>query len=229
MLERRSISAGQIAQALSRLFDGLAVAVEAAIPAARVDALYREERLCIASAAAKRQAEFSTARVCARAALSRLGFAPEPLIPAPDRSPRWPAGAVGSITHTDTICAVAVARATKAETLGIDIEDASSLGDDLEHLVCTPAERRWLDAQDRRQRGRWAKLIFSAKEAFYKCQYPKSGRMLDFLDVELSLDPASAGFRARVSNGGLPDNWEAAQGRWVWIDELVLTRMLLPP
>jgi 4'-phosphopantetheinyl transferase EntD len=31
-------------------------------------------------------------------------------------------------------------------------------------------------------------LAFSAKEAFYKCQYPLSGVFLDFLDVRVRID-----------------------------------------
>jgi 4'-phosphopantetheinyl transferase EntD len=38
------------------------------------------------------------------------------------------------------------------------------------------------------ERGRAAKILFSAKEAFYKCQYTVTERFLDFTDVELSID-----------------------------------------
>ncbi len=63
--------------------------------------LFPEEQAYIAEAVEKRQVEFSTARVLARRALYELGVSPQSLCPNDDRSPRWPAGIIGSITHTD--------------------------------------------------------------------------------------------------------------------------------
>src|SRR5437763_335927 len=101
---------------IGALFDGFVVTAQA-VPTALDGQLYPEERACIARAVPKRRAEFATGRVCARQALERLGVAVGPLLPHPDRSPAWPPGIVGSISHTDGYCAVAVAEATRA--LGI--------------------------------------------------------------------------------------------------------------
>jgi 4'-phosphopantetheinyl transferase EntD len=213
-------------QAFTGLFDDLPVAVETARAETEVAVLYPEERAYVASAQAGRQVEFATARSCARAALARLGFPPGPLVPAGDRSPTWPSGAVGSITHSQGLCAVAVARATVVRSIGIDIESSTPLDCELEQLICTPAERRWLDSQHSSDRGCWVGLVFSAKESLYKCLYPRSRTVLDFLDVEVCFDRSGAAFSARLVANGPPDI-ETARGRWTWIEGFVLTRAIL--
>ena len=50
--------------------------------------------------------------------------------------------------------------------------------------------------------GELAKIIFSAKEAVYKAQYPISEMVLDFLDIELSIDFANGSFGARSAKPG---------------------------
>src|SRR5262249_40222461 len=139
--------------------------------------LHPEELAAISNAVPKRQAEFATARVCARDALRRLGVAAGALVPYPDRSPRWPDGVVGSITHTEDQCAVVVCRSTEVRGLGLDIEQDTPLSPELLALICTKNERQRI-AEDPERLG---KLFFSAKEAFYKCQYPITKTVLDFL------------------------------------------------
>jgi 4'-phosphopantetheinyl transferase EntD len=205
------------------------VAVALAIPALVDECLYPEERETIACASPRRRAEFGTARVCARRALAELDFAPCSLAPYADRSPRWPLGAVGSISHSEGICAVAVTRSSRASGLGLDVERDSALAPDLEALICTPAERRWLDRCPYRQRGRMAKLVFSAKEAFYKCQHPTNGGFLGFLEVDLRIDPDAGTFSvARVHRSG--PGWrfaERAQGRLRRTAGLIVTAATL--
>src|SRR5690242_8343874 len=69
-------------------------------------------------AAPERQLEFRAGRHCARLAMGLLGAA-GPVLRAPDRSPVWPSGIVGSIAHTRTrnrgFCGAAVARARSEE------------------------------------------------------------------------------------------------------------------
>jgi 4'-phosphopantetheinyl transferase EntD len=200
------------------------VAVAYAAPAIVDDRLYADEREYVAESVARRRAEFGTARVCARAALAELGFAPCSLAPHPDRSPRWPLGAVGSISHTEGVCAVAAALSSRAAGLGLDLEGDGPLGSDLESVICTPTERRWLDRWSGERRGQMAKLVFSAKEAFYKCQHSTTRSYLDFLDVDLHIDPAAGTFEvARVHRSGA--GWrfvEKAKGRLLRTAGLVL-------
>lgn len=71
---------------------------------------------------AKRQAEYLAGRVCARAALQRLDG--RDYVPATheDRSPIWPAGIHGSITHGQGWAAAVVAAEGSCQGLGLDQE-----------------------------------------------------------------------------------------------------------
>lgn len=179
--------------ALAALFDERIV-VAAAVPSLEPGALYREEVEHVAKAVPARRAEFLTARVLARHALERLGFEPKELVPNPDRSPRWPRGAVGSISHTAGLCAVAVAKAPDIVGVGLDLEPATALDADLEDMVCTAREQADLERLEPAARGVAAKLIFCAKEAFYKCQHPLAGLELEFTDIAVTFDRGGGRF-----------------------------------
>lgn len=204
------------------------VARHSAPDLAHVASLYADERMAIARAVAKRQAEFATARVLARHALSELGIAAQSLPPNADRSPSWPPGIAGSITHTDGLCAVAVAPLAHVRSLGLDAETATPLAENLLPMICTPSERRWLQTQPEAERGAIAKLIFSAKEAFYKCQHPLTKTFLDFLDVEIEFG-APDRFVAIVRRG--LEHADPAvlrtQGRYARRDGRVFTTVVL--
>lgn len=150
--------------------------------------LFPEEEAWITRAIPKRRREFAAGRWCARQALARLGLPDVPLPPAPDRLPRWPAGVVGSIAHSDTICIAAVAWRERVQALGVDAEPWQPLDAELWPLIGTPTELRWLMRQPPRLRGYLMRALFSAKEATYKCQYPLTGAPLDFPDLEVALD-----------------------------------------
>lgn len=195
-------------------------AVEEAVPQLYDAELFPEERASVAKAVEKRRAEFGTARVCARRALARLGYAALPLVPNKDRSPVWPEGVVGSITHTRGYCAVVVAQASAFVSLGVDAEQDKTLTPDLIEMICTPQERVQLFDRD-------AIVYFAAKEAFYKCQYPLTRQFLGFQDVELELDLASGTFGARIIKADIDKPAWLAQlrGRFVREHGLVLCAM----
>jgi 4'-phosphopantetheinyl transferase EntD len=201
------------------LFDAPVVVVHG-VPAIVTRDLFPEERNHVFRAVPKRQAEFGTARVFARRALVHLGYAPQSLHPLPDRAPRWPEGIVGSITHCADLCAVAVARTGDAHGIGLDAEPDVPLEAALERYICTPGELALLDEQSPAERGRLAKILFCAKEAFYKCQYPTTQAFLDFLDVEIDFqsdlqsDPPR--FTVRIVGRAVPHarRVEGARGRF---------------
>jgi 4'-phosphopantetheinyl transferase EntD len=150
--------------------------------------LYPEEAQCISRAVASRANEFAAGRQCARQALAEFGIVGFPLLAAPDRSPVWPAGIVGSISHTAGYCAVVTGRRTQFLGLGLDTEILTSVGEQLWSRLCTPPEWRRLLELPAAQRGRVAALTFAAKEAFYKAQYPMTREWLDFDAVEVDFD-----------------------------------------
>jgi len=112
---------------------------------------------------------------------------------APDRRPHWPDSIAGSITHTDTYCAAAVARRADLAGVGIDAERLGRVEDALLPRICTEDEQARLATLSPSERALAATLIFSAKEAFYKCHVSAGGGLLGFHDV--ALDYGADSFR----------------------------------
>lgn len=133
---------------------------------------------------AKRQAEYLAGRVCARAALQRLDG--RDYVPASheDRSPIWPPGIHGSITHGKGWAAAVVAADGACQGIGLDQE--TLLDDDrAERLmgeILTPAE---LERLDRSQLGLAVTLTFSLKESLFKTLYPLTRQRFYFEHAEV--------------------------------------------
>src|SRR5688572_22461211 len=102
--------------------------------------LFPEEEAVVAKAVEKRRREYAAGRAAARAALAKLGIAPVPIAASDDRAPEWPHGIVGSISHTKSCCAVALARAELYAGVGLDVEGAEPLKPDLLKMICTRDE-----------------------------------------------------------------------------------------
>ena len=68
------------------------------------------EAQAIDHAVPKRRREFTAGRTAARRACARLGVWAGALPVAADRTPVWPEGVVGSISHSDLSCAVLAGR-----------------------------------------------------------------------------------------------------------------------
>lgn len=164
-----------------------------------LESLHPDEAACLpAGAADARRREFAAGRSCARAAIKALGLADQPVGVAGDRSPIWPKGAVGSITHSGHWAAAAVGlRARGIRAIGLDVEEAVPLDTDLIPEICVEAERDWLACQPASDQGILAKAIFCAKEAAYKCQYPISGRLIGFAVLQIDLEMARGQFSAQ--------------------------------
>ncbi len=167
-----------------------------------------EERAVASRCARKRRIEYTATRVLARRAFQQLGFGPHPLLNHQDRSPLWPPGVVGSVTHTSTLCAIAVARHDEVRSLGIDAEQDTPLSDDLLERIVRADEADALQGVAAEQGVSMrilGKLVFSAKEAVYKCQYPLTRTFLGFHDVHLHLDWEARRFHARISKSGIEE------------------------
>jgi len=183
-------------------------------------ALFAAEEIAIRNARPKRRREFAAGRACARVALARLGV-PQAVLPVGlDRLPLWPAGILGSISHCDTTCAVAVARRDDLAGLGLDVERADPLDEGTVSMVC--AEEELEDARRRSglHRGVAAKLLFSAKEAVYKCCYPLLRERWDFDEVRIQLESPDA-FVAT------PRGRSALHGRYVVDSDRILTTVTI--
>jgi 4'-phosphopantetheinyl transferase EntD len=141
-------------------------------------------------AAAGRPAEFAEGRSLAAQCLGALGRSDADVGRGRERQPLWPAGVTGSIAHSDTTVAAVVALAPPDSVLsvGIDVETVGGVTPDMHGVLFTAAEMIALDALDEQARVERATLLFSAKEALYKAQYPLTHRFVDYPDVELAVD-----------------------------------------
>lgn len=133
----------------------------------------------------KRRREFVGGRLCARRAMAEFGLSDFPLRVAADRQPVWPEFLVGSITHTAGLCAAAVADRRYVAAIGLDSEVVGHVVPELWNTICHAAESAWLYSLPVAEQAAAASMIFSAKEAFYKCQYPLSCEWLDFHDLRV--------------------------------------------
>jgi len=173
----------------------------------------------VANAVPKRQLEFANGRECARRALGQLGVARQALLMAPTREPLWPEGIVGSLTHTNGLCAAVAARASQYRGLGVDVEPALPLPENLLSRICRDEEIARLGAFRALSAGVAARLVFSAKEALYKCQFPVTRSFLGFEEVTVELEEDGR-FSARVllplpelaSTPILPGRWSCRDG-----------------
>ena len=190
------------------------------------------EESLVLNAVESRRREFITARRCAREALAQLGVAPVPIRAGGKHEPLWPAGLVGSITHTAGYRAAAVAQQRTLASIGIDTEQHDKLPDGVEEAITVPAEREMLAALSRAfPATHWDRLLFSAKESVYKAWYPLTGRQLGFEDARLTIDPAGT-FAAKLlvdgarTDGGPP--LVELRGRFMIAQGLVATAMTVP-
>jgi 4'-phosphopantetheinyl transferase EntD len=172
----------QVSVRMGSLFPAGAVVAELHGPG-DPDHLLATEALHLTRAVPVRVRQFAAGRLCARRALAEFGITDFPIRSAEDRQPIWPPAFVGSITHTEGFAAAAVAERGRIRALGLDSEVIGDVNVQIWPSICTPCEIAWLESRPGAERAAAAALIFSAKEAFYKCQYPCVGEALGFHDV----------------------------------------------
>jgi 4'-phosphopantetheinyl transferase EntD len=208
-----------------------AVAAELRVPIGQ-ELLYPEEAAHLTRAAPKRVHEYSAGRLCARRALEALGISNFPLLPGSDRQPLWPPAVVGSITHTAGFCAAVIASRGVFRAVGLDAEGIGRVSANLWPRICTEAESVWLRQLPDSEQAKFASLVFSAKEAFYKCQYGLTAEWLYFHDASLEVVAASAEggifrvhpLKAMKLSEHAAGPWE---GRFAFGDDVVVTGMAI--
>lgn len=195
--------------------------------------LATEEAVRVARALPARRAEYARGRAAAREALTLLGVATGPLPSAPDRAPVWPEGVVGSISHCEGFCAAVVAKLEHAGGLGFDAEPDAPLPPGVADYVCTPQDTPALWSPRLREALTWPKLVFSAKEAVFKCQHPRFRLPLDFPDVAITFlaedGPQHGRFHAHLEPGRHRPETGRFQGSWRALHGLLLTAVWMAP
>jgi 4'-phosphopantetheinyl transferase EntD len=183
---------------------------------------------------AKRAREFAAGRLCARRAMAEFGVQDFALEVGAARQPLWPSSLVGSITHTDGFCAAAVADGRQMAGIGIDTERVSGVKPELWESICVAAEIAWLGTLAEEERVAAATLIFSAKEAFYKCQYPLTSQSLGFHDARVQTSNWN-GLRRGTFTISTPPHISLAKcapspmsGEYLFHEEFVTSALCLP-
>jgi 4'-phosphopantetheinyl transferase EntD len=198
---------------------GLAISESSLPPSDAGPALHPEEARMLEGCVEKRQREILAGRRCARLALAQLGIVDVPLLAGPDRAPLWPAAVVGSLTHTDGCaggyCGVVVGESRRFTGIGIDAEPRLPLPGELWDLILDPEEKR--QALQSTSPGVHARLV-----------YPTVGRVLEFSEVHVEVQPEEGLFLAQVL-GSCPALQENAKlvGRVGVDDELIVTTLVL--
>jgi 4'-phosphopantetheinyl transferase EntD len=176
----------RLAPLIQSLFPDGTVAAEMREPGdARL--LHPAEAESLGGSVPKRVGEFAAGRLCAGRALAEFGIGNFALRVGDSRQPVWPEYMIGSITHTAGLCAAVVAEKGHLAAVGLDSEVVGQVPVEIWSAVCVPEEMAWLASLPDSARAAGVTLIFSAKEAFYKCQYPLVREWLDFHDVKVEL------------------------------------------
>lgn len=206
-----------------------------------LEALHPVEAEQIGAAARTRRIEFAAARACAREAMTRLGVPVGPVVRGGRGMPVWPAGVVGTLTHTDGLRAAALGPVTTVRSIGLDVEPHGPLPDGVLEAVSLPEEAAWVRAvREEIPAIHWDRVLFTAKEATYKAWFPLTRRWLGFADAHITVttshaeDESALGvLRTRIlvdphaSDGG-PDLTEL-HGRWAVRDGYVASAIVLRP
>jgi len=167
------------------------------------DGLTAEELPYVSQAFPKRVREFTAGRHIARRTLRQMNVATSSIPVGKNRLPVWPDGIVGSISHTDDIVGVALARAKDYVSVGFDIETGGSVKHDLFDMIMTDSEREYLDLKAKPE---LATHVFSCKESVYKAVYPIVGEFLEFRDLEV-----------RIANGRFEAGCTADARSNIWV------------
>ncbi|HEY2518422.1 MAG TPA: 4'-phosphopantetheinyl transferase superfamily protein [Polyangiaceae bacterium] len=200
-------------------------------------ALFPDEELpaSLASAVPKRRLEFLAGRYCARQALRRCSVnqAADPIAVGPHREPVWPAGIVGTITHAHGYASAAVARATDLKSLGLDAESwmDAERAVELSAMIAAEPEIAVVQGGLGLSFARALTLIFSAKEAIFKCLFPEVGRYFDFRDAAVISANEPGAFSAELLvplAPSLPAGWRL-DGRFEFDEQGVRTGTMVLP
>jgi 4'-phosphopantetheinyl transferase EntD len=156
-----------------------------------VPPLHDDELASTAPMSLDRLKEFSQGRWHARRALAQFGVTDASLPVSANRSPVWPKGYVGSISHVPAnrqhhlpgqVMAVA-AQSKDCSGLGVDLERTGMLmPEHWQAFLCT-RELAYIGSRPWSQRNHWAHGLWSAKEAAMKALM----RPLDAQSVEVRM------------------------------------------
>ncbi len=191
--------------------------------------IFPEEAAIAADWTETRRIGFAAGRCAAHQALVQAGLTPIPVLRDVDGLPRWPAGYAGCISHKEHLAAAVVMKQGKQRSVGLDVERVHGFPDKVSHRVMTAREQKETENLPPRMKINHIPLVFSAKECFYKAQYPLTRSRLNWTDVEVETGPSIGEFRIVLTQDieGLGVKGKEYSGRWRVGAGFVITIMAL--
>lgn len=198
-------------RALASLFSPCVAVACLDATATPVDSSFADEPWFQQAAASRRQ-EFSGGRVCTKQVLRALGQPPVAIARGAQGEPVWPVGVVGSISHAEGLCVAVGARASDVGALGVDIEPDRMESAAFARRVCSERELSSLTSKGLPIEA-FAPVMFSAKEASYKLQFPLTRDAGAWAGLEVLLMD-DENFSVRFQDVGGPLAGRLVRGRW---------------
>tara|TARA_B100001093_G_scaffold499218_1_gene548243 strand:+ start:401 stop:1066 length:666 start_codon:yes stop_codon:yes gene_type:complete len=170
----------------------------------------------------KRKLEYLLGRLAIKDALDSLGYPPTWVDrDSLTKSPVWPQGITGSISHSSGLALAVVCDSPTILGMGVDLEKANRAIDQrVERHICTPDESKALLDLNPEESNIRLLQTFSAKESLYKCFFGKIPKaLLRFQNVSLKWEsnrwtahwqfPAETEFSIETTVGywGMDLNW----------------------
>ena len=149
--------------------------------------LFPEEDEYVCKCVMKRRREFTAGRSAARLAMKKLGITPSVIPRGSHNEPLWPKALAGSISHADDICICVLALKKHYSAIGVDIENPARMQASFFSLIFSETEIMQLVDYENEILPFHATAAFSAKEAFFKFQYPLTRQWLNFKDSKVSI------------------------------------------
>ena len=155
----------------------------------------------LSKAVTKRRAEYLASRYAARIALASMGIHDFILENDADRAPIWPAGIIGSLSHTAQRAVIICAADRPQRLAGVDVEQLMKADTALEvsDSIVSADELDYLQ-QCGIPLTTAITLAFSLKESLYKALYPRLRQFMDFHSAEvIELDGETGQARLRLT------------------------------
>jgi enterobactin synthetase component D len=142
------------------------------------------------TAVIKRKSDFLAGRALVSRAFDELGLLNQNIAVGPKRSPIWPKGMNGSISHTGQHCAC-IATTQPNTAVGIDIEQMLKPNGlkSVRRIAMTTNDTDVVASHSLFSTQHLCTLIFSAKETLYKALFPTVQAFFGFDAATLHCDP----------------------------------------
>jgi 4'-phosphopantetheinyl transferase EntD len=188
-----------------------------------------EEALLPKSVSPTRADGFRLGRHAAHLALANLDLRPRPILRGAGGEPIWPAGVVGSISHSGDRAIAVVALSSTSAGIGVDMEDRDRYFAGLEAEIASSEELAALEAIDPAGKISATLETFSAKESIYKAHYPQVRRFFGFDAARIEfVGDVLTGYFTQPLVASYPTDRPMEIGKR-WAGQHLLTWLVLPP